>query len=79
MQERLVKNQYLSHVGRDNHSVPRGEDRVAINKSFKALVDTFEVKEQGTVLFSKGQSNESIERIPLPEINKENQQVLQWC
>lgn len=79
LQERLVKNQYLSHVGRDNHSVPRGEDRVAINKSFKALVDTLEVKEQGTVLFSKGQSNESIERISLPEINKEiNRLHEQW-
>lgn len=79
LEERLVKNQYLSHVGRSGQTVPQGVDRAVINKAFQTLVDTIEVKEQGAVLFSNGRSDDAHGRISLPEIHKEiNRLKKQW-
>lgn len=79
LEEKLVKNQYLSHIGRTGQTVPQGEDRVIINKAFLALVEIVEVKEQGAVLFSKGRSDDSHGHISLPEIHKEiNRLKKQW-
>lgn len=50
------KNTYLSHAGRDNETVPRGAERVAIDKAFDTLVGEIKTKEtdKGTALYDKG-------------------------
>ena len=40
-----AQNSYLSHTGRDGETVPRGEERKAINAEFQALVDAIETRE----------------------------------
>ena len=80
LDEKLVKNQYLSHTGRTGHTVPSGADRIAINGAFRALLDAVEVKEQGATLFSQGPSDKaSTAKITLPEINAEIKRIKgQW-
>jgi hypothetical protein len=52
LETRAAKNTYLSHAGRSGETVPKGEERTAINTAFDKLIDTLETKEtdQGTAL-----------------------------
>lgn len=79
LDEKLIKNQYLSHVGRDGVTVPMGDERTAINEAFRGLVETLEVKEQGAVLFSNGAADGRQGRISMTEIDAEIKRLkVQW-
>lgn len=56
--EKAAKNTYLSHAGRTGETIPTGDERMAINKAFQALVDTIETRDtdKGTALFERGES-----------------------
>jgi len=45
LEARLAKNNYLSHTGRADDTVPMGEERVAINGAFRSLIDIVESRE----------------------------------
>ncbi len=45
LEARQAKNGYLSHTGRADETVPVGEDRVAVNSAFRALVGEIQVRE----------------------------------
>jgi Inorganic Pyrophosphatase/Large polyvalent protein-associated domain 1/RadC-like JAB domain len=53
LEAKAAKNTYLSHAGRDGETVPKGEERKAINAAFDKLVGELKTKEtdQGTALF----------------------------
>lgn len=57
LETRQAKNDYLSHTNREGRTVPLGDERVAINSAFRALLGEFNVREteRGTALFSIAQ------------------------
>ena len=58
--EKEARNDYLSHTGRMANTVPKGEERTAINAAFDGLIKDIQTKESenGVVLFSRGNNQD---------------------
>jgi len=56
LEEKAAKNTYLSHAGRADETVPKGEERTAINKAFRELIDEIKTREtdKGVEMYSRG-------------------------
>lgn len=65
LEAKAAKNTYLSHAGRVGETVPKGEERKAINAAFDNLIDTLETKEtdQGTAMFSLADDDDARQKL----------------